>query len=84
MLSWVAAPEWTQHEPTSPRSARAPALLKFIAVVATSYVANLCVVLVAIEAGVDSYVAQALGVPIYAALAYLGLRHVAFAQRAQG
>lgn len=79
-MGFVLHRRWTfDHD-----GARLPALLKFSAVVAASYVANLCVVLVAIEAGVDSYVAQALGVPVYAALAYLGLRHVAFAQRAHG
>lgn len=57
-----------------------PAVLRFAVVFGVAYAANLALVLAAIRfAGIDAYVAQALGIPPYTLLFYLGSRHFAFA-----
>ncbi len=62
------------------RGPRGPALLRFLAVTAVAYGVNLLAVIGAIEAlGLNGYVAQALGIPPYAAVSYLGSKYVAFA-----
>ena len=59
-----------------------PALARFVAVLAVAYAANLAVVLSAIHwFSLDSYVSQALGVPAYAVLSYIGSRRYAFPER---
>lgn len=60
-----------------------PALAKFLASIALAYAANLAAVLVAIHAGMNSYAAQAIGVPIYTLISFWALRRYAFAQAAQ-
>ena len=58
------------------------ALARFIAVLGVAYAANLAVVLSAIHwFSLDSYVSQALGVPVYAVLSYIGSRRYAFPKR---
>ena len=59
-----------------------PALVKFLATVALAYAANLVAVMAAIQSGVNGYAAQALGVPVYTAIAYWGSRLYAFADAA--
>lgn len=62
------------------RGPRGPALLRFLAVTAVAYGMNLLVVIAAIEVlGLNGYLAQALGIPPYAAVSYLGSKYVAFA-----
>lgn len=54
------------------------ALLRFSLVTAVAYLANLAVVVLLIDGGVNSFVAQACGVPVYAILGYIGYRWFAF------
>jgi putative flippase GtrA len=51
----------------------------FLAVQAVAFSLNLVCVLQLIGLGADSYVAQALGVPPYALISYLGSKYFAFA-----
>jgi putative flippase GtrA len=77
-LSFVLNRNWTfRHSGAAPL-----ALVKFLVVVGVAYAANLAVVMTSIHLGVNSYVAQALGVPIYTALTYWGSSRYAFASRA--
>ena len=55
-----------------------PALLKFLAVAAVAYAMNLLTVLLLIRYGVDSYLAQALGVPPYTLTTYLASKFFVF------
>jgi putative flippase GtrA len=55
-----------------------PALIKFLASIAIAYAANLAAVIAAIHLGLNSYAAQAIGIPIYTAIAYWGSRRYAF------
>ena len=56
-----------------------PALARFLAVFALAYLLNLATVLVAIHSfGVNSYLAQALGIAPYTVFFYLGSRYFAF------
>jgi putative flippase GtrA len=73
-LSFVLNRRWTFEH----MGAATPALFRFLAVIAVAYVANLTAVMLAIRAGVNSYAAQALGVPVYAALTYWGSGRFAF------
>jgi putative flippase GtrA len=60
----------------------APAFLRYLAVLAVAYAANLLAVLAARDAlGWNGYVAQLAGVVPYAAIGYLGSRWFAFRQR---
>jgi putative flippase GtrA len=61
-----------------------PALIKFLALIGVAYGVNLAVVMLAIRSGVDSYLAQACGVPFYTAITYWGSRYYAFADSAPG
>ena len=55
---------------------------RFVAVIAAAYAANLAVVLSAIDwFGINSYISQALGVPVYTALSYMGSRWYVFPDR---
>ncbi len=47
-----------------------PAMVKFLMAVGVAYLANLGVVIGAIGLGVNDYIAQTLGVPIYTTIAY--------------
>lgn len=55
-----------------------PALLKFLAVALVAYALNLLTVLLLIRCGVDSYVAQALGIPPYTITTYLASKFIVF------
>lgn len=56
-----------------------PALLRFLIVFVLAYLLNLLTVLLAIDRlGVNSYVAQAIGIAPYTAFSYLGSRYFAF------
>jgi putative flippase GtrA len=56
-----------------------PALARFLVIFAVAYLLNLATVLIAIHSfGVNSYVAQAIGIAPYTVFFYLGSRHFAF------
>ena len=55
------------------------AFLTFLAVQGVAYGMNLVCVMGLIAYGIDSYVAQAFGVPPYTIVSYLGSRYLAFA-----
>ena len=55
------------------------AIVAFLIVQAAAYSLNLACVLGMIEYGIDSYLAQALGMPPYMVVSYLGSRYFAFA-----
>ncbi len=56
-----------------------PALFRFILVVLVAYLLNLSVTMLAINKfGINSYLAQALGILPYTIATYLGSRHFAF------
>ena len=52
--------------------------LKFAAVTLIAYGANLATVLCSMEAGINSYIAQALGNVPYAAIGFIGSRYFVF------
>ncbi|MEO8118442.1 MAG: GtrA family protein [Rhodoferax sp.] len=54
------------------------AIAIFFVVQAAAYSLNLVCVLGSIEYGIDSYIAQALGMPPYMVISYLGSRYFAF------
>jgi putative flippase GtrA len=56
-----------------------PAFAKFIAVSVVAYAANLLTVLAAIHGGaINSYVAQALGIPVYTLTVFLASKYLVF------
>ena len=55
-----------------------PAVLKFLAVALVAYAMNLLTVLLLIRCGVDSYLAQALGIPPYTLTSYLASKFIVF------
>jgi len=56
-----------------------PAFARFIAVSLAAYLSNLAAVLVAIRAvGIDSYLAHALGIPVYTTCVYLASKYLVF------
>ncbi len=73
-LSFVLNRRWTFAH-SGPRW---PALVKFLAGVGVAYGANLTVVMAAIGLGLNAYVAQALGVPVYTVIVYCVSRRFAF------
>lgn len=73
-LSFVLNKRWTFGS----RGAAAPALLRFLGVTLIAYLANIVTVLLLIDAGLDSYAAQAAGILPYTILGYLGSRYFAF------
>jgi putative flippase GtrA len=79
-LSFALNRRWTFGHTGAPW----PALVKFVASIAVAYAANLAAVIVAIDSGMNSYAAQAIGVPIYTAIAYWGSRRYAFADGVAG
>jgi putative flippase GtrA len=61
------------------RGSTLAAACRFAVVTAVSYLANLAVVVLAIQGlRVDSYIAQAMGIPVYTMATYLGYRRFAF------
>ena len=80
VLSFVLNKRWTFRH----RGPVFGALVRFVAVIGLAYVANLAVILGAISAlGINSYLAQVLGIPAYAAVAYLGSRWYVFSFQIQ-
>lgn len=73
-MSFILNRRWTFAHTGAP----GPALIRFLTVIVIAYAANLAAVLVAIDSGIHSYAAQALGIPIYTAIAYWGSRRYAF------
>jgi putative flippase GtrA len=57
---------------------RLPALLRFIAVALIAYAMNLLTVMLLIHLGVNSYVAQALGIPPYTLTSYFLSKYFVF------
>jgi putative flippase GtrA len=56
-----------------------PALVRFVVIFALAYLLNLATVLIAIHSfGVNSYLAQAIGIAPYTVFFYLGSRYFAF------
>lgn len=55
-----------------------PALARFLTVQGIAYCLNLASVLALLQAGLNGYLAQAAGVPVYVVTGYLGCRHWAF------
>lgn len=53
-------------------------MIAFLIVQGFAYLLNLASVLILINYGVDSYIAQALGVPPYTIISYLGSRYFVF------
>lgn len=80
ILSFVLNKKWTfQHD--------GPVLstfVRFIIVIGLAYLANLAVVLGTIYIfNINSYIAQALGIPLYTAVAYIGSRWYVYSARIQ-
>jgi len=58
-----------------------PSLMRYLAVLACAYVANLVTVLYFINVmGLNGYLAQALGIGPYTLIGYMGSRHFAFSK----
>jgi putative flippase GtrA len=60
------------------RGPQLPAVVKFLAVALVAYAMNLLTVLLLIRYGVDSYLAQALGIPPYTLTTYLASKFIVF------
>jgi putative flippase GtrA len=60
------------------RGPQLPAIVKFLAVALVAYAMNLLTVLLLIRYGVDSYIAQALGIPPYTLTTYLASKLFVF------
>jgi len=77
LLSFSLNRSWTfGHQGSAGR-----AFMIFLAVQAAAYGFNLVTVVGLISMGVNSYLAQTLGVPPYTAISYLGSRYLAFGSR---
>ncbi len=76
-VSFMLNSKWTfRYEGAFP-----PAFVKFVLVLLVAYLANLATVLWFIQvAKVDSYLAQAAGVPVFTAISFLGSRQLAFSR----
>jgi len=75
-LSFLLNKRWTFGH----RGSVGSAFMRFALVTAIAYLANLAVVMFAIHiVALNHYLAQALGIPVYTALSYLGSRMYAFA-----
>lgn len=55
-----------------------PSFLRFIGVLAVAYLLNLATTILAVRLGINSYIAQALGVPPYTLFGYLASRYFVF------
>lgn len=60
------------------RGPQLPAIVKFLAVALVAYAMNLLTVVLLIRYGVDSYLAQALGIPPYTLTTYLASKFFVF------
>ena len=75
IFSTVINARWTFRY----QEALGPVAIKYAVLIICAYCINLGVVHAAIQLfGINSYVAQALGVPPYAVLTYLGAKHWVF------
>ncbi len=76
LISYTLNRRWTfRHDGPAAES-----LWRFAAVTAAAYAANLAVTLLACRViGVNAYLAQTAGVPVYLAVGFLGSRYFAFA-----
>jgi len=75
LVSYALNRSWTfAHRGSAGRS-----FLLFLVVQGSAYLLNLFCVMGLIRLGVDTYLAQALGVPPYTIVSYLGSRYIAFA-----
>jgi putative flippase GtrA len=75
LLSFLLNRNWT----FSDRMAHKASFLKFLFVTALAYSANLLVVLFSINImGINGYLGQSAGLPVYTALSYLGCRWFVF------
>lgn len=74
LVSFMLNKRWTfRHDGPALR-----AFGRFVTVVLIAYLLNLATVVLALNAGVNSYLAQALGVLPYALFSYWGSKHYAF------
>ena len=75
IVSFILNSKWTFNY----QGDVAPAVVRFVLVFIVAYSANLAVVLAAINIfGVNSYFAQAVGIPIYTLTFYFGSNLIAF------
>lgn len=80
VFSFVFNKKWTFRH----RGGTVDALVRFLLVFALAYAANLAAVLIAINTlAWNRYLAQAVGVVVYAAIGYLGSLYFAFPVKAQ-
>ena len=78
VLSFIANSNWAFRF----SGARVPAFLRFVVVLFAAYLANLLVVILAIDGfSVNHYLAHAFGVIPYALIGYLGSRYFVFLDR---
>jgi putative flippase GtrA len=76
LISYTVNRRWTFHH----RGPAGESLFKFAMVTAVAYLANLATTLAAYRIiGVNAYLAQTAGVPVYLAFGFLGSRYFAFA-----
>jgi putative flippase GtrA len=61
-----------------------PALARFMTVQGVAYCLNLATVVALLRSGLNGYLAQAGGVPVYVVAGYLGCRHWAFRNATAG
>lgn len=77
-LSYALNKGWTFKNTNTIRST----LPRFVLVAGLSYLANVSVVYWAHEIGsINAYAAQAMGVPVYLAVGFIGSRYFAFSRR---
>ena len=81
LVSFMGNARWT----FSFEGPRAPAVARFVVLVAIAYLANLGGLFVAkYWIGMNSYLAQLAGIVPYAAFMYLGMKHFVFAENGAG
>lgn len=74
VVSFVLNKEWTFRH-----SGRLyPAMARFLVIFALAYLFNLATVFIAIDVGVNSYMAHAIGIVPYTVLFYFGSRYFVF------
>lgn len=77
LMSFALNRQWTfKHDGSVARS-----LPAFLGVQIVAYLLNLSFVLFLIDFGMNSYLAQILGIPPYTLVSYFGSRHIAFTVR---
>jgi putative flippase GtrA len=74
-VSFLLNSRWTFAH----RGAQWPAFVRFVALALVAYTMNLLAVLLAIRViGINGYVAQVIGLPVYTVTLYLASRHLVF------